>query len=205
MYVKEVWISEDGDFSEIEDDGFYRFYLYRFEDVDYQEENKQLLLDFIGKLNIFPLNVLIEGYDEEEEMRQIFDGLSFPYSVDYFTDKRMYSTGGKNFTFHPPFFQIKASSLKELQSILKETYHLATQNQFYGISLKNNVHLTSRNGYSFPKLSKNKDIAALKVGHDGQGFYFYSNMPSLQDMEQVISMLPEGYVVTQINDRVIEK
>lgn len=28
--MKEVWFSEDGDFSEIEDDGFYHFYLYKF-------------------------------------------------------------------------------------------------------------------------------------------------------------------------------
>ncbi|TYS69134.1 hypothetical protein FZC76_09420 [Sutcliffiella horikoshii] len=203
--MKEVWISEDGDFSEIEGDGFYRFYLYRIEDVDYQEENKQLLLDFIGKLNIFPLNVLVEGYDEEEKMRRIFEGLGFSYSVDYFTDKRMYSTGGKNFTYHPPFFQIEASSIEELQLIMTETYHLATQNQFYGISFKNIVQLISRNGYSFPKLCRNKDIAALKVSHDGQGFNFYSNMNSLQNMEQVINMLPQGYVVTQINDCVIEK
>ncbi|ART77689.1 hypothetical protein B4U37_17225 [Sutcliffiella horikoshii] len=203
--MKEVWFSEDGDFSEIEDDGFYHFYLYKFEEVDYQVENKQLLLDFLGKLDIFPLYVMVEGHDEEEEMRQIFDHLGFSYSVDYFTDKRMYSTGGKNLTYHPPFFQIKASSMEELQLIMSETYHLATQNQFYGISFINNVQLTSRDGYSFPKLSRNKDIAALKVGHDGQGFYFYSNMNFLQKMEQVISMLPEEYVVTQINDCVLEK
>ncbi|WP_404347300.1 hypothetical protein LG311_16805 [Sutcliffiella horikoshii] len=203
--MKEVWISEEGDFSEIENDGFYHFYLYKFEEVDYQEENKQLLLDFLGKLDIFPLYVMVEGHDEEEEMRQIFDSLGYSYSVDYFTDKRMYSTGGKNFTYHPPFFQIEASSMEELQLIMTETYHLATQNQFYGISFKNNVQLTSQGGFSFPKLSRNKDIAALKVGHDGQGFYFYSNMNSLQNIGQAISMLPEGYVVTQINDRVIEK
>ncbi|MGD6872924.1 hypothetical protein ACQCU1_12175 [Sutcliffiella horikoshii] len=203
--MKEVWISENGDFSEIEDDGFYHFYLYKFEEQDYQEENKQLLLDFLGKLDIFPLYVMVEGHDEEEEMRQIFDPLGFSYSVDYFTDKRMYSTGWENFTYHPPFFQIEVSSLEELQLIFAETYHLATQNQFYGISVKNSVQLTSRNGYSFPKLSRNKDIAALKVGHDGQGFYFYSNMNFLQNMEQVISMLPKEYVVTQINDCVLEK
>ena len=197
--MKEVWFSEDGDFSEIEDDGFYHFYLYKF------EENKQLLLDFLGKLDIFPLYVMVEGHDEEEEMRQTFDDLGFSYSVDYFTDKRMYSTGGENFTYHPPFFQIEASSMEELQLIMTETYHLATQNQFYGISFKNNVQLTSQGGFSFPKLSRNKDIAALKVGHDGQRFYFYSNMNSLQNIGQAISMLPEGYVVTQINDRVIEK
>lgn len=203
--MKEVWISEDGDFSEIEDDGFYHFYLYKFEELDYQEENKQLLLDFLGKLDIFPLNVLVEGYDEEEEMRQIFDNLGVSYTIEYFIDNRIYSTGGKTFTYHPPFFQIQASSLEELKLIFRETYHLATQNQFYGISFRNNVQLTSRNGYSFPKLSRNKDIAALKVGHDGQGFYFYSNMDALQKIEHVISMLPEGYVVTQTNDCMTEK
>ncbi|KPB05335.1 hypothetical protein [Bacillus sp. CHD6a] len=203
--MKEVWISEDGDFSEVEDDGFYHFYLYRFEEVDYQEENKQLLLDFLGKLNIFPLKVLIEGYDEEEEMRQMLDNLRFSYTVEYFIDTRMYSTGGNTFTYHPPFFQIEVFSLDELQLIMTKTYHLATQNQYYGISFINSVQLISRNGYSIPKLSKNKDIAALKVSHDGQGFYFYSNLSTLQKIEQVISMLPKGYAVTQINDRVIEK
>lgn len=185
--------------------GFIIFIFINLEEVDYQVENKQLLLDFLGKLAIFPLYVLVEGHDEEEDMRQIFDSLGYSYSVDYFTDKRMYSTGLENFTYHPPFFQIEVSSLEELQLIFAETYHLATQNQYYGISFINNVQLTSRDGYSFPKLSRNKDIAALKVGHDGQGFYFYSNMNFLQKMEQVISMLPEEYVVTQINDCVLEK
>ncbi|CAG9622157.1 hypothetical protein [Sutcliffiella rhizosphaerae] len=197
--MKELWIAEDYEF-ELQPAGFYSFYISKFEEIDYQVENKELLLEMITQLDTFPLYVFMEAYDDDEnEIRSFLNEKGLYYHVENLKEKRQYMTDGKTFTYHPPLFQIEIISIDTLEWLLEKTYYLALQNQFYGISLRRKLHFNHEGVFSVPILSD----TTFKIGHDGQGFEVYSNSKNLKSLSDITKLLPVPYKIVQINDKEI--
>lgn len=172
---------------------------------DYVEENKELLLDLLREINVFPLYTAIEEYDDYEETEAFLKRHYYEYDIKPWADKRVYWTLGKTHSYHPPCFHVKVQTMADLIKLMTQTYYLASQNQFFGISFHKRIEFVvetkrsfwKKGEWSIPFISNDSETTMLIIDHDGQGFTIYSNEEKFSSIESIEHQLPNGYKIDQ--------
>ncbi len=179
---------------------------------DYVESNMQFLQDFLIAQQRYPLYITFVAYDNYEDMRITFDKLSVDYTIEFLKELQFYWIDGKTVQYHPPCFKIKVMDMHTLQIVLKETFWLAAQNQFYAISCFDNLTFKTesvmrwgkKQEYSIPHFAVDEDTTFFTIFHDGAGFYIFSSEKKYSSIQSLCSYLPKGTVITQINDTLLD-
>lgn len=189
------------------------YYIGDFAEGSYVELNKNFLLEFLKKQNIFPLYCTFAYYtDEVEDIESQLAEQNIPYTLDYLEETRTYYDFSGKHQYHPPRFSVKASDARLLEVLLEYTYGLAASNEFYSISYTDNLSFQLEEVVEWRRKRKrsvaifNADdpTTFITIAHDGQGFYLYSNDKKYSTVEKLCENLPERSVITQINDVVMD-
>jgi hypothetical protein len=222
--VTEIWINEEN-----LTDAFFKdlghhmkinggiesvYYIGDFAEGNYVEHNKNYLQEFLKKLGTYPLYLTFIYYmDEIEELLSQFDQYNISYTVASLGEKRTYYSMTGKHSYHPPCFSIQIPDAYALAFILEKTYWLAAQNEFYTISSAANLSFQLEEVKEWGRKRKrsvavyttDEKTTFITIFHDGNGFYLYSNQKQFASVEKLVEALPDGSVITQINDALIEK
>ncbi|MDQ0246081.1 hypothetical protein J2S09_003668 [Bacillus fengqiuensis] len=204
--MKYVWIHDNSDLGTVQHTGNISSLSVSVHHTDdYVEENKEFLLDLLCEINVFPLYAAIEEYDEYEENEDFLKRHQYEYDIKPWADKRVYWTLGKTHSYHPPCFHVKVKTMADLIKLMTQTYYLAAQNQFFGLSFHKPIEFVietkrrfwKKGEWSVPFIDNDSETTMLIIDHDGQGFTIYSNEEKFSSIEAIQSQLPHGYKVGQ--------
>jgi hypothetical protein len=176
------------------------------------EQNQIYLQEFLNAQGKYPVYITFIVYDDQvEEYGKLLKDKGLEYQLIYLEEKRTYYDFTGRHQYHPPCFTAKVSDLKSLKFLIGETYWLPTQNEFYFISYSDILGFEQKvvrewgrkKQRSVPKVKIIEKTTFITVAHDGQGFYLFSNDEMFSTLDGLCSRLPEGTVITQINDTLI--
>lgn len=175
--------------------------------VDEKHDNSErdYLKKFLFAANTFPLylSLYLETNNVEEYLTD-FDALSLEYNVQYSLEKRIYHSSGRIRSFyHPAYITVKFMDIDTLSQIINDTYIQAVMNDFYAISSINNVQFHYKKRTAVVPLKPNSFY--ISIGHDGHGFYLFSNEKRYSSINRVMESLPAETELTQINDKLVEE
>lgn len=179
---------------------------------DYVEQNKNFLLKFLLCQNKYPLFINFIVYeDQTDEYIAFLHEKKIEFTLSILEEKRTYYDFSGKHQYHPPCFTAKVKDSNSLTLLLNETYWLPAQNEFFSISFSDNLNFESEEVIEWGRKRK-RSVATFKIGlettfitivHDGAGFYLFSNAEKYFPLENFVSTLPKGTVITQINDTLI--
>ncbi|MDR0140050.1 hypothetical protein RFW18_20010 [Metabacillus idriensis] len=180
---------------------------------DYVERNQKFLQDFLIAQDKYPLYLTFIAYDDHtKDIVSLFKEKKIEYTLTQLEEKRTYYTLFKKHHYHPPCFTVKIMDSNILSFILEETYWLPAQNEFYSISYDRNLsfHLREikewgrKKERSIPVIHVGAKTTFITISHDGAGFYLFSNEDKYSTVNNLCSHLPEGTIITQINDTLLD-
>lgn len=176
---------------------------------DGADESKEFLLEFLIHQQVFPLYVsFVDEYELHEEHDAFFKQNKLSYVVlDLDTQFRGGDAKVRYKEYHP-CYTITVQNAEELRLVLNKTYWLASENLFYTISYSDNLSFKLgeikwwRMKLLRPigVLTMHPNMTCFKIAHDGNGFYLLSNDESYIPIEHLVTRLPKGTVISQIND-----
>ncbi|MGK7377630.1 hypothetical protein ACSFXN_07285 [Planococcus sp. 1R117A] len=219
--MAEIWIAEEKVSNKfLEELGHYiRFngelesaYFIGADGEGYVEQNKNFLLEFLLCQNRYPLFITFIVYEEQTgEYRAFLHENKIDFTLSSLEEKRTYYDFSGKHQYHPPCFTARITDSDSLALLLNKTYWLAAENEFFSISFSDNLLFELREVVEW-KRKRKRSIASFKIGlgttfmtifHDGAGFYLFSNEETYFPLEKLISNLPKGTVITQINDTLV--
>lgn len=176
---------------------------------DGADESKEFLLEFLIHQQVFPLYVsFVDEYELHEEHDAFFKQNNLPYvALDLDTQFRSGDVKVRYKEYHP-CYTITVQNAEELRLVLNKTYWLASENLFYTISYSDNLSF-KLDEIKWWRLKLIRPIGVLtmhakmtcfKIAHDGNGFYLLSNDESYIPIEHLVTRLPKGTVISQINE-----
>lgn len=162
-------------------------------------------IKFLLAAKIFPLYLTFYlETDNAVEYLAGFDTLGVEYNVKYSLKKSIYYTSRRiKSSYQPAFITVKMLDINTLSRIINDTYILAVMNDFYAISSLDNMQFHYKKRTAVIDLKPGS--VYISMGHDGHGFYLFSNETRYSSIEMLVGNLPEGTEVTQINDKLIEE
>ena len=178
---------------------------------DQVDDNREYLTKFLIQQSKYPLYFTIIGYEEYDDLEEILKRGGLQYKLNFLEESRPYWTDGKNLTYHPPCFTVEVSDEEELAYILKETYWLPTQNEFYTISTTENLYFNleevmewgEKKKRSAPHFRSEENSTFVTIFHDGYGFYLFSNEEKYSSIQNLCVNLPPKTDIKQINDELV--
>lgn len=162
----------------------------------------------------YPIYLTFVVFDnEEEDMMALLEKHHIPYSMIHLEEMGTYYTLFKKHRYHPPCFTIQIMDATVLEFILEETYWRAEANEFFCFSYGNNLQFElntvtewgRKKERSFAIFNGDTFTTYITIEHDGRGFYLFSNEEKYKSIESLCENFPEGCVITQINDQLIEE
>lgn len=176
---------------------------------DGADESKEFLLEFLIHQQVFPLYVsFVDEYELQEEHDAFFKQNNLSYVVlDLDTQFRSGEMKVRYKEYHP-CYTITVQNAEELCLVLNKTYWLASENLFYTISYSDNLSF-KLDEIKWWRLKLIRPIGVLtmhakmtcfKIAHDGNGFYLLSNDENYIPIEHLVTRLPKGTVISQINE-----
>ncbi len=222
--MTEIWIQEeeitqeflDGTGHHIKLNGNIKsaYFLCEGTKGDYVENNKIFLQDFLIVQEKYPLYLtFITDDDNTEELISLFNKNEIDYTLIHLEEKRTFYTALKKHQYQPPCFTVKIMDSSTLILVLEETYWLPTQNEFYAISYSDNLFFQLGNVTEWGEIKErsvaifnaDEETTFMTIFHDGNGFYLFSNQEKFSTVKSLCSNLPNGTVITQINDTLIKR
>ena len=179
---------------------------------DYIEENRNFLLKFLVHQNKYPLYITFIVYDEQDkEYITFLNENKIEFTLNHLDEKRTYYDFFGKHQYSPPCFTARVEDSESLALLLNETYWLPSQNEFYSISFSDNLQFVlgeviewgRKRKRSIPAFRIETDTTFITIFHDAAGFYLFSNEDKYNTLDQLAANLPEGTVITQINDRLV--
>jgi len=220
--MSEIWIEEKEQTEEFFDEvGYYitlngeiasAYFISEGSEGDYVEQNKTFLRDFLIAQDKYPLYLTFITYDDNvNECITLFNDNKIKYTLKYLEEKRTYYTILKKHSYQPPCFTVMITDSNQLMFVIEETFWLPTQNEFYAISYSDNLVFQLSNvtewgrkrEKSIPVFNIEADTTFITIFHDGAGIYLFSNEGKYSTIDRLCSHLPEGTVITQINDTLL--
>jgi hypothetical protein len=180
---------------------------------DYVEENQQFLRDFLISQYKFPLYLTFILYDDQvEEYQDMLKRNSLDFTQFYLEENRSYFDITGRHKYHPPCFLVKIYDSKSISLLLDQTFWLPAQNEFYSISYSDNLNFKlekvkewgRKTDRSVPIFKAENDTTFITIYHDGAGFYLFSNEEKYSSIEKLSASLPQGTIITQINDQLLD-
>lgn len=175
---------------------------------DYVERNRQLLYDFLRVQERFPLYLSFTVYEGMyEELHAMFCAENIEHTVETWDVKNNYSS------YYPHCFRVVVKDVIELELLLKETFWLPAQNEFYAISFTENLRFVTKEvpigkkrlkKVSVPTFQTDEPATFFIIEADAQGFFLFSNEDEYATVDQLVKRLPEETTVCQINDTMFE-
>lgn len=182
---------------------------------DYVEGNRQFLYEFLCEQAVFPLYISFIVYDDMyEELAAKFREENIVYTIEFLEAKNYYWTAGDKIGYHPPCFRLIVPDKETLDAILRETYWLPAQNEFYVVSVSDNFRFVTKEvplskkkmtKVAVPTFQISEATTFFTIEHDGQGFHLFSNEERYRTVDELQKQLPAGTVVCQVNDIVYEE
>jgi hypothetical protein len=218
--MAQIWINEEKINGEFLDNlGHYISFDGQLEKAYYLsaeefEQNQIFLQEFLIAQENYPVYITFLVYDDqEEEYKSLLERKGIEYKFTYLEEKRTYYDFTGRHQYHPPCFTAKVDDLESLRFLIGETYWLPAQNEFYFISYSDNLDFKQKavrewgrkKQRSIPVVKILEKTTFITVSHDGQGFYLFSNDEKFLTLEELCSRLPEGTVITQINDTLVNE
>ena len=175
---------------------------------DYVERNRQLLYDFLCVQERFPLYLSFTVYEGMyEELHAMFCANHIEHTVETSEVKDNYSS------YYPHCFRVVVKDVIELELLLKETFWLPAQNEFYAISFTDNLWFVTKEvpigkkrttKVSVPTFKTDEPATFFIIEGDAQGFYLFSNEDGYATVDQLLKRFPEEATICQINDTMFE-
>lgn len=221
--MAEIWIVEERVSNKFLDDlGHYirlngkldSAYFIGADGEDYVEQNKNFLLEFLFHQNKYPLFITFIVYEEQtEEYITFLNENNIDFRLNNLEEKRTYYDFFGKHQYHPPCFTARIKDSNSLALLINETYWLPTQNEFFSISFSDNLTFKletvtewrRKRERSIPIFKTNEETTFITIFHDGAGFYLFSNEERYSRLDNLISNLPKGTVITQINDTLVNR
>lgn len=176
---------------------------------DGANESKEFLLDFLIHQQVFPLYVnFVDEYALHEEHDAFFKQNKLSYvMLDLDVQFRSGEVKVRYREYHP-CYTITVQNAEELRLVLNKTYWLASENLFYTISNSDNLSFKLEEIKRWRLklirpigvLTMHPNMTCFKIAHDGNGFYLLSNDDSYIPIEHLVTRLPKGTVISQINE-----
>lgn len=175
---------------------------------DYVEGNRQLLYDFLSAQERYPLYLYFTVYEGMyEELHAMFCANHIEHTVETLEVKNNYSS------YYPHCFRVVVKDVIELELLLKKTFWLPAQNEFYAISFTDNLRFVAKEvpirkkvmtKVSVPTFKTDEPATFFIIEADAQGFFLFSNEEEYATVDQLLKRLPEEATVCQINDTMFE-
>lgn len=179
------------DYCEFEGEVRSRYYISPSSEDDYTKETKDFLLEFLSKRNIYPIYITFESYNNFNKIVKVLNKEHILYVV----------RKAKNNQY--PVFFVTVENQKSLELIIEETFHLATENQFFAISFADNITYKMKIFKNMmlgkkeieaeiPHVIMKDDSTVIVIYHDGLGFNIFSNDKNYSTISELYKHISEG-------------
>jgi hypothetical protein len=215
MNMTNVWITEEELTSEFLNDLVYPITIkgdnnpraYGIFPDGCVEEIQVYLKKFLISQDMFPLSLTYIPY-EEERYTALFKKLEIEYFLSQIKEAATYHDFYGEHTYHPSCFIVKIKDSATLALLLKETFQLAFENMLYVLTYSKSASFKSgprnpdsrKSTHSITNFTFDSETTYITPCHDAQGFYLFTNDTKYKNIQSLCTNLPEGSVVTQIND-----
>lgn len=148
---------------------------------------------------------------EEERYKTLFNKLKIEYILFQIKEAATYHDFYGEHTYHPSCFTVEIKDSATLALLLKETFQLAYENMLYILTYFKSSSFRSalndpegfKSKHSITNFTFDSEATYITPCHDAQGFYLFTNDLRYKNIKSLCTNLPEGTVVTQINDTVL--
>jgi hypothetical protein len=187
-------------------------YFVSAEGEEYVEGHKNFLRDFLSYQDKYPIFISFVVYDDQiDDYTNLLNDNNIEFTLIYLEEKRTYYNLSGRHQYHPPCFTSRIEDLHSLDMILKETFWLPAQNEFYCISFSDNlmfkleevIEWGRKRKRSIPILKVEERTTFFTIFHDGAGFYIFSNEEKYSTLSKFMSRLPKETLITQIKDKLV--
>lgn len=191
VYITRETIGSDGEMLLYEDSQkVMKFYLGPSESVNDPDSTCEILVDFIRTKALFPIYLTFEPFSGmEEELKRLFQDINIEYLLKF--------EGLKTKRF--PVFKLTIEEPSYLTLVLRETFWIATCNNFYALSFSDNIVYKPVLGKSWfgrektwiwPSFDMNGASTVIEIWHDGDGVILYTTEPAFSTIEKLASHFP---------------
>lgn len=164
-------------------------------------DNQKILIDFLVHQNVYPIVItfiLSKNKSQDNEIIGKMDSRKINYSINQcFENKNL-------------FYYCNAiiKNEKDLKFLIKETYWMPAQNEFYNIIFKDKLNFTLKK-YGNWLFSSNKFVPLIDMSTpnsfitiygDGLGFILFSNEKKYESIEELKKNLLQKFDIDYLNE-----
>lgn len=212
--MDELWIQEE-DLQEALKEHFLPFRIFLTggtpkvycSSVEANPEKSEMdyLIKFLFTANTYPLYLSFSvEYFNLKEYEAELDELGLEYELNYSTTKKAYYVSSRVKRYYSSAcFCVKLMDAETVAKAINAIYGIAQSNEFFMLSSEDNVRFDHKETAAV--IEERPESFFIIVGHDGHGFYLFSNEERYSSITRLIDNLPEGTVVTQINNKLIDE